>query len=863
MKKSKFKLIRVRITNNEIFKLNLGLDELDIDMTKKDFIGIIGDNGVGKSTFLNCAIPVPFYGVWIPKVIGKQELWYSNDNVSFHLIFNFEPNDDKKHSCKGYFYETNLETGDERDLNPNGSFDNMLSIIDEKLGVNKNILKLFNIVSDNIFLVDLTTGERLQFIQNILKGLARNKKRAIEINTKLLVVNKALKANENKLSRMNSEEYMKDTIIDMEESLKRLEKEYTGLAEKKKKYEQTISELKNLKEEKAIIDTRVDSITNIFTILNSEYLIEYAMDEISIDKILDKIKTDIEYINYDVENNERKLSSLEGEISSLETKEKISFNYSNEEYSKLSNYFSDFSQEDLRDIMSRDLDELQNVVQILSHLKEIRNNILSFDISISDVIDTADKIMDDHMYVIKIKEENAILKREKIQELKDIEATLVKTKVFKELNRNFKEPDIKICDTCSLYNKVRLTSDDYDILSDKARILEEEIENISSTMNSDNILFEVAGMFINAYNNIIKQEYMIKSYIADFEFNKTLIKDGLIDSMISRIQSLKKDKIDLQQYKKMKEMRKIEQDMKGVDDISLDRMKANKKQLLESLDKASAAKEDILKKDKYIKRSIIAFDSNDRKVLLYKPKFELREIIHSDKIKRESISSKIKDLEHDLESFEDGYSEILFDRIEREKASLDKIKGDLLIRNNIVTEIVKLGSLRDELEAIYITLSDSLVKKVVRNFMYNLKEYTNSWLKEIGVPYRIMDIDITDKDFTIPVLNERTSKILPDISMMSSGEKALVGITLVFAAQLLLDLPYNTIQLDEVDAKLSPVNKRKFITTVSNLVSRDKKQAIVISHAENFTMDNSVGLIGLLGADLNYPNEYLFKYKEA
>lgn len=841
------------------------MDEVDIDLTSKSFIGLIGDNGSGKTTLSQFMIPVACYNVWIPKMIGKQELWYSNGVVEYQLLFNFEPvttkgDDTSKHSCKGYFIEVDIESGMETDLNPSGSYDAMNKLIEDKLGVNNKILSLFKLNGKKVFIAELTTSERLAFMQNILPGLGDNKKLATKLNDKLLVLNKTIKSNEIKLSRLNSEEFMKDTISDIDESIKRMEIEYNGIEIKREQHEKIVSDIAEYKMKIDICDSNIAKITKIFTLMNTELLNEFIDDDTSVNSLEVKLKNDLEFLQYDIENNEQQLDKIDAGITTLETKEKISLDYSKDEYINLSNYFSEYTNEELTHIMNRDLDEIYNVSQVMVRMSNVKEYFNGYDINVSEILDIAKNIIDDSYYIMKSKESRSKRMKEKHEELKSATANLVKNKAFKDLLKGF-DPASTNCTSCGLYNKVKNSSDDYDIFIDNINTLEKEIETIRRDMESEDLLFDLANTYITLYKAINNIEHTIKVYLKDFNIQKYLSKDGLINDAIDILASMKKDKIDLQSFKRMKELERIEKDMNSSDTESIDDLKDRKNNIISTLSILYDKRKKVQEVQRYIQRSYgVDGDQDSMKSLLYKPKFELRILIGEFKDNKDKYISKLKELEATLTSFDPGYGDALKERIEKEKTYRDKVSADLVIRKNMIDEISKHSKIKEEMDVVYTSLSSSLVKKVVRNFMYNLKEYTNNWMSEISLPYKIVDINITDKEFTISVLNELTSTIVPDISMCSDGEKVLVGITLTFAAQNLINLPYNTISLDEVDAQLFPMNKKKFLTAVVNLVNRDGRQAIAISHGENFAMyPNDISLISLRGGDNGYANQYIFK----
>lgn len=854
MKVSKVKLVLFELVNNSIIKDIYNKDIISIDMNTDGFIGIIGDNGSGKSTIMNEMSPVALYGQYIEGLIGRKHLVYENNKYIFDLEYIFEPNGEK-HSCKGYFKITDKDTGITEDCNPTGSFDGMNKLVEVYLGVNKNILQLFNLTHKNIFLVDMTTGERLEYIQNLLPSLKEMKKESANLNSKILVLNKVIKSNENKLSRMNTKEYISDSISDIDDTIKSLEKQLVEINKQKDQYDEILSKIRNNKSEIEFLELNMRKNTDIVGYMGSDSLSDVIGEDSSIKGTLELMENNMEYIGLEILDLEKKLNKIEVDLNQIQNRDNITIDFTDNEFEILEDMFMNISKEEIEKISTYDEQSLNFCLKYLEHMNVVSERYKVADIDIRYVIEMSDRISNDSSYFLKLMYHmrERILDLEKVKE--DVVNSLVKMKVVTDIlnKNNFVKQDI--CNSCVILKELNNISDDVDILVSKIDSTTKEINEIEIEMRETETAYNLAKSYLNERDKYDNIEYAIKMYIEDFEFIEYIRKPHMIDDAKSMINYMITTKRNYITYKRIKEINRLN---KKIDEseVSYDSLKENQNFIVEELKRVYEKKKGYSTVIDNINKIIIKYglDCNE----LYLPKRALRDNANNIKNEIKKKHSQILEYEAVIETLSIDSLISLNERLTKEKTYRDKLVSDLTLRDSLVSEIGKFTSLKMELDAVYLSVSVSLVRKVVKWFMVNLRDYSNKLLSERQLPYRIGKILITDKEFRIPVLNELTGREVKDISKLSSGEKALVGTSFVFASHNLLDIVYDTMNLDEVDALLADHNRRKYIENLMSLVDRERKQVIAISHNGNFSMYGDISLIAMRGAIKNNSNKLIY-----
>lgn len=857
--REKLSLFKFKLTNSQIIKDTMNLDEIELDLTNRSFIGIIGDNGCGKTTIINEMLPVPIYGNYIIGKIGKKELWYisRNKNKSYYLLFNFEPNGDK-HSCKGYFHETDLKTGIVTDLNPNGSFDGMISLIEDKLGVNRNILNLYHITHKLVFIANMTTSERLGYLLNIIKGLVEIKATGGKINSKLLFLNKLIKANENKLSRLGSREYMQDSVSDINHTLKILNRDLDRarlevVDNDKIKEEISVAEYNIRKGE-----NNINTISNISILISKDSLKDYVNEDTSLKSLYDTIKNEIAFVVYDIENIEKKMAKLDSDILIRETENDVKIEYSNDEFDVLDRYFAKIDTSELTEIMCSDIDDLYTIIRYVNRLKLVSEKFRDSGLHLSDIMSVADRLLEDTSYNIKYTDMLAKGKAEIAKEIKELGNKIVQFDVITTL---VNELDDSKCSDCFIASKLKSMDTEHSIYVDKIKDLEDKYEEASQYMERYAQEHKYAEDYLtekNTYNNI---EYRIKMYVPDFDFDTYLLKPYLLDDAINMLNHRIKEHTDLQNYKKIKEIKKLSNSIADKNIESIAKLREDKIVNTNKLDNLYKKKNELCQLEYDIDKLYSKYTADEvNKYLIFKPKYELNKTIGDIRNGIENYKKAIIELNHKLKSLDPNYIKELESKIKIESDKRDKITADIILQDSLVKEIKNHSKLKEELDTLYDSLSSRLVKRVVRSFMHTLKVVTNNITAEIGMPYKVDEIIIDDKEFRITILNEITSVTTYDISRMSSGEISMIGMILSVASSFILDIPYDILTLDEADTLLSEENRKKFISTIMSLVTRENKQAIMISHNGNFGMYSEIALIGMRGAAQHNSNEYIFKY---
>ncbi|MCK5408138.1 MAG: AAA family ATPase, partial [Candidatus Krumholzibacteria bacterium] len=160
-----------------------------------------------------------------------------------------------------------------------------------------------------------------------------------------------------------------------------------------------------------------------------------------------------------------------------------------------------------------------------------------------------------------------------------------------------------------------------------------------------------------------------------------------------------------------------------------------------------------------------------------------------------------------------------------------------------------LSKQREDLEEAKNSLSLAIrrINRVARQLLTETFEQVRSNFKQTflalfdGGEVDLMFVDSDDPlEANIKIVANPKGKKLHDISSLSSGERALVALSLLFAIYLVKPSPFCV--FDEVDAPLDDANIARFVRLLKSFT--DRTQFIVITHNKK-TMEAANNLYGV------------------
>lgn len=180
MKNKGIRITSLLLKNYAPFYESMGTKLFEFDRTKSNnkLVLILGANGAGKSFLMTELTPEPLEHIagrtsnrYLEGEEGKKEITFvvsNSDNIDVDkykctIIYSA---DRRKTTC--YFTHTNLLTGEEKELNPNGNVSSYMEACKLYLGYDKNYKNIGYLSDDVKNVVNMSFNERQQLISNWL-----------------------------------------------------------------------------------------------------------------------------------------------------------------------------------------------------------------------------------------------------------------------------------------------------------------------------------------------------------------------------------------------------------------------------------------------------------------------------------------------------------------------------------------------------------------------------------------------------------------------------------------------------------------------------------------------------------------------
>lgn len=283
-----------------------------------------------------------------------------------------------------------------------------------------------------------------------------------------------------------------------------------------------------------------------------------------------------------------------------------------------------------------------------------------------------------------------------------------------------------------------------------------------------------------------------------------------------------------------------------------------------------------LKKDskKFESVSILKDQMEQEKLQLMEQKFKIEGKLDKVNLVSEKIIERLMDdyqltlpeaktLELDDSASKDSVSQLRKKINDLGNVNIDAINDHEVLFERYETYRVQISDLTDsisELENIITSLEKDMARDFTSSFQNISKTFGTVFSKMFGGGEGKLELsnnsDVLNSE--IEIYAQPPGKKLKSISVMSGGEKALMGIALLFSIQMTKPAPFCI--LDEIDAALDDANISRFNVFLKQM--SDNIQFVTITHRRG-TMENSDYIYGVTMQDKGVSKLVSLKFEDA
>ena len=773
--------------------VKLGNFKIQLD---NPIVSIVGKNGSGKSFLLSELHPYPSsnryssaYSI-IKGVSGYKRIIYKDNDIFYEIIHEYTPNNREGHSAKSYF--NIIKNGITEELNPTGNGNFFKDLVKKYLKFDHKTFNSSHISFKTNGLTESSAKNRRELLSDIVEtreveNMTRNC--IIEYRTVNNMLNKIKDGRSGDITGTVDELKHKLKELDSEESTNNFKMDAMKLSIEEDK--KTLTQYDNLKE---------DNIEDINACLDA--LSMFSDNETVINRYNIKIE------------NENAINRLFSDITSRKDKY----------YKEVSLYQTKLNKEEWInkcDITRLEASNKRSKLSLYVNPKYMENLSIELIEPLKAIIDAINRVKNcSYNYASK----NVIdIMKEQEEEKHVLEHFIAEYNKKYNNSEGGKEYEVEPCPSnCELYQRyvtdakwVKENANSFKMSEESLAIINSDIELLkplkllynqlhiidkytNKTM-TDLHLNKDESFFINSLTD---GEYIISVYTL-----KTNIED-LINNILSLENSIKDYEIKLDSIKH----------------INLD--VENPDILLEEIDK--------LEKDlKAIKTHNVEFNINLYLLntkYAYMTKNALKQ--HYNALKEANmnynkLTLRISSDEMSIKTLEKRNYAIITERVNIQRIIEDKIK--------VEQEYNSLDKDRVALSRIRTIMEKEIPLIMLNNVLSFLEKQTNILLDENNIP---INIEITVDDINILISASVNDIEIPDISQLSSGELCLVS--LIMNACVLTLSGYKVFCLDEIDANLDIINRKKFNQIIDSLLATlEIDQIICISHSIESSSDTA------------------------
>lgn len=812
---------------------DLKVDDLDT----ADIITLSGANGSGKSFFINSLHPwatsnryVKNYSVIEGKEGYKRIVFQKNNGDLVEVMHEYMPKKNT-HSCKSYI--NIIKNGVKQELNPTGHSEVFKEMVKKHLSFDNNVFEVSCVSFKSNGITSSSSVNRKKIMETTLKldGLKAIKKKASDVSSTYNATTRLLEQQKIKILTKHDASTMESNIKEYQEKIDNMEKLLQESLVKLPKYIDEYNELDNITEDDKVMAFTAGRV----------------LKELGSNKTLSEAFFEFKNLKLETPIQEKELEEINSKIKKIDDFNELVKQIDQEEIrvhnAKASHKLE---KEELMNVLCIDKDkyrdnhyltnicnELEVVIHLVRQLAELVRS--------CPVVYTTDSIVD----LLTRRQEN----------LSRITSFIVKYDMYQSMTdgNDYNVPYASNCDTCTVYDKFVKSSqfikDNSLRYKDIKLNLSEENREINTIQNIVNITNGWSiGKTLSKYirNDYMKTIHMdtVQSFIT--ECGNSYEEENRIKNIITKLKFMiiTNDNIDdaVASLNYVKEKKELFGDMNDERSDLINRYNEVSQSLTYKL-------------DEFQKLEKVGMDSiTDDIVSKYGSVSltEMKDICFT--MNRVAITKKT-----------------LLSSIETMRSDIDEYKSSITKYNSLIAECKhSLSQLQDTTKS----LQDITVKKQVAQrlreiiekdipimLMTNNLDYiersVNSILQDNGIGY---SIHIVPSDTEIQIEATINGKYIPDVSLLSAGETCIIS--LLLNASILRILGYNILCLDEIDANLDTVNKRKFsnlIYSIMNVLGID--QVICVSHNITENIDSAMKLLIGDGAGLDINPSSMIRIK--
>lgn len=827
------KIKMVELSNHINFK-HLKIDNLN----QSDIITLSGANGSGKSFLINTLHPystsnryVKHYSI-IPNEVGFKRIVYAMPNGDdIEIMHEYTPSrNGNTHSCKSYI-NIIKSNGEKKELNPTGHNEVFKDMVQKYLSFDNKVFGVSCISFKSNGITSTSSTDRFKILSNIVRldNVRKFGKRATET---FKDYNYTLKVLGNQYPWLYNSDNQR--LVDMTDEIENVQKSIKSLEVKMEKDIVTLSERKKaLGELEKITEHNRDEIMATGKVLSnfsdsSKTLREYY-DEYQ--------STDI-----DIKNGELELSNIDDKLNNIKTMELMKEQL-DQEKAKLENA-NKFKSKYISDAIRISLfteDELNDSDKLNSCCNDL-NSYVNYTIRpLASLVRSCPAV-----YTTESLSE---LLRDKQERVNSLLSLITKYETYLEMSdgNDYSVPYADNCNRCSIYDKFVKSSEfikNNELSFKNARVdITEEKSDLGTIQN----IITISHNFGDIPRKYIKEDYLVKIQMNSvLDFIKLCSQSSDEEDKIESIISLFKNIIEIN-----KEISGIKDVIQQVNEWTpktnaedkealLSRRKVLMNDMVRNADKYKMFTESGIGKlttiSKYGNESIITLRKLLASVLTYNQ--------NKDMLTQEisELESSVSSAREDMSSYYKKYGEL------ESSIKLTKEIGARAKETKAKLEIAKQFNL---------ILNTDIPILLLKSKIEYLEEVVNSILRDNDINIAIHIIMNSDSYVIEADVN---GVMIPDISMLSSGETALISLLLNSAILKLLG--YNVMCLDEIDANLDTVNKKKFASLVYSIMSTlGIDQVICVSHNITSSIDNATKLLLGDGEGLDIDTSSMIRIK--
>ena len=247
-----YKLTYFEATNITGFYSGMGKKHVEIDLRdfrEKEIWVVVGDNGVGKSTFLSMIHPWPYPTDGRTKFVrsGKEGIivreYTGGDGTIIRTKCVYSPKKDGTHNGKYYFALKRPGEKEENELNPNGNLSSYQSLLYDYFGINKDFLSFASYSAAASNIVSMTDTERKNSVDSLIPNVKRYEVAYNIVNDKYKSLNNMIKNLSSKITMLRDEDSLRADLARVNAELTRYFKEREDAVRQVGKIEGRLKEL--------------------------------------------------------------------------------------------------------------------------------------------------------------------------------------------------------------------------------------------------------------------------------------------------------------------------------------------------------------------------------------------------------------------------------------------------------------------------------------------------------------------------------------------------------------------------------------------------------------------------------------------